>query len=60
MEYEAVDGLDVRLDGAALRCTLNRPKTRNSLDSEMMIGLIRAGPSHGDCVPKPTVRYRHV
>jgi 2-(1,2-epoxy-1,2-dihydrophenyl)acetyl-CoA isomerase len=40
--YDSVDGLDVRLDGAALRCTLNRSKTRNSLDSEMMIGLIRA------------------
>ena len=40
--YDSVDGLDVRLDGAALRCTVNRPKTRNSLDPEMMIGLIRA------------------
>ena len=31
MEYESVDGLAVRLDGAVLRCTLDRPETRNSL-----------------------------
>jgi 2-(1,2-epoxy-1,2-dihydrophenyl)acetyl-CoA isomerase len=42
MEYSSVDGLAVRLDGAVLRCTLDRPKTRNSLDPDMMIGLIRA------------------
>ncbi|MFM8303172.1 MAG: enoyl-CoA hydratase/isomerase family protein [Actinomycetota bacterium] len=40
--YTSVDGLDVRLDGEVLRCTLNRPRTRNSLDSVMMTGLIRA------------------
>jgi 2-(1,2-epoxy-1,2-dihydrophenyl)acetyl-CoA isomerase len=41
-DYASVDGLLVRLDGAVLRCTLDRPKTRNSLDPDMMIGLIRA------------------
>ena len=42
MEYASVDGLQVRLDGAVLRCTLDRPQTRNSLDPDMMVGLIRA------------------
>lgn len=41
-EYTSVAGVGVRLDGAVLRCTLDRPKTRNALDAEMMIGLIRA------------------
>jgi 2-(1,2-epoxy-1,2-dihydrophenyl)acetyl-CoA isomerase len=40
--YESVDGVDVQLDGAVLRCALNRPKTRNSVDSGMMLGLIDA------------------
>jgi 2-(1,2-epoxy-1,2-dihydrophenyl)acetyl-CoA isomerase len=40
--YKAVDGVDVHLDGAVLRCALNRPKTRNSFDSGMMLGLIDA------------------
>ena len=42
MEYASVDGLQVRLDGAVLRCTLDRPQTRNSLDPDMMVGLIGA------------------
>ena len=41
-EYRSVDGLEVRLDGAVLRCTLDRPRTRNSLDAEMMVALVRA------------------
>jgi len=41
-EYESVDGLEVRLDDAVLRCTLDRPRARNSLDPGMMIGLVRA------------------
>jgi len=41
-EYKAVDGVDVDLDGSVLRCALNRPKTRNSVDSGMMLGLIDA------------------
>jgi len=40
--YESVDGVDVHFDGAVLRCALNRPKTRNSVDSGMMLGLIDA------------------
>jgi len=40
--YEAVDGVDVQFDGSVLRCALNRPKTRNSVDSAMMLGLIDA------------------
>jgi 2-(1,2-epoxy-1,2-dihydrophenyl)acetyl-CoA isomerase len=45
--YESVDGVEIRLDGPVLRCTLDRPKTRNSLDSEMMLALIRALESAG-------------
>lgn len=41
-EYASVDGVDIRLDGAVLRCRLDRPRTRNSLDADMMLGLIRA------------------
>jgi 2-(1,2-epoxy-1,2-dihydrophenyl)acetyl-CoA isomerase len=40
--YEAVDGVDVHFDGTVLRCALNRPKTRNSVDAAMMLGLIDA------------------
>jgi 2-(1,2-epoxy-1,2-dihydrophenyl)acetyl-CoA isomerase len=40
--YESVDGVDIGLDGAVLRCVLDRPKTRNSLDVPMTMGLIRA------------------
>jgi 2-(1,2-epoxy-1,2-dihydrophenyl)acetyl-CoA isomerase len=40
--YRSVDGVDVHFDGAVLRCALNRPKTRNSVDSGMMLGLIDA------------------
>ena len=40
--YKAVDGVEVHLDGAVLRCALTRPKTRNSVDSGMMLGLIDA------------------
>ncbi|GMU77694.1 MAG: enoyl-CoA hydratase [Acidimicrobiia bacterium] len=40
--YASVDGVDIGLDGAVLRCTLNRPRTRNSLDAQMMLGLVRA------------------
>lgn len=40
--YESVDGVEIHLDGAVLRCTLDRPRTRNSLDPTMMLGLIRA------------------
>src|SRR4029450_468214 len=41
-KYKAVDGVDVHFDGTVLRCALNRPKTRNSVDSGMMLGLIEA------------------
>ena len=41
-EYKSVDGVDVHFDGTVLRCALNRPKTRNSVDSVMMLGLIEA------------------
>lgn len=42
IEYQSADGLDIRLDGAVLRCTLDRVKTRNALDAEMMIALADA------------------
>jgi 2-(1,2-epoxy-1,2-dihydrophenyl)acetyl-CoA isomerase len=41
-EYRAVDGVDIRLDGSVLRCTLERPETRNALDADMMRALIDA------------------
>jgi len=41
-EYASVDGVAIRLDGSVLRCTLDRARTRNSLDAEMMVGLVRA------------------
>src|SRR5213078_3062276 len=41
-EYRAADGVDVHFDGTVLRCALNRPKTRNSVDSAMMLALIDA------------------
>jgi 2-(1,2-epoxy-1,2-dihydrophenyl)acetyl-CoA isomerase len=40
--YRSVDGVDIRLDGPVLRCTLDRVKTRNALDAEMMLALIDA------------------
>ncbi|MFA5885504.1 MAG: enoyl-CoA hydratase-related protein [Acidimicrobiia bacterium] len=40
--YRSVDGVDIRLDGAVLRCTLDRAKTRNALDADMMLALIDA------------------
>jgi 2-(1,2-epoxy-1,2-dihydrophenyl)acetyl-CoA isomerase len=40
--YTPVDGLDVRLDGAVLRLTLDRPDKRNAVDDVMMAGLIDA------------------
>jgi 2-(1,2-epoxy-1,2-dihydrophenyl)acetyl-CoA isomerase len=40
--YQSVDGVDVHFDGAVLSCALNRPRTRNYVDSEMMLGLIDA------------------
>lgn len=39
--YDSVDGLAAALDGAVLRLTLDRPRTRNSIDDEMMLALIR-------------------
>jgi 2-(1,2-epoxy-1,2-dihydrophenyl)acetyl-CoA isomerase len=40
--YTPVDGLQVRLDGAVLRLTLDRPDKRNALDDVMVAGLIDA------------------
>jgi 2-(1,2-epoxy-1,2-dihydrophenyl)acetyl-CoA isomerase len=40
--YASVDGLRVRLDGAVLRLTLDRPAKRNALDDVMVAGLIGA------------------
>ncbi len=40
--YRSVDGLDVALDGAVLRLTLDRPSRRNAIDDTMMTGLIDA------------------
>jgi 2-(1,2-epoxy-1,2-dihydrophenyl)acetyl-CoA isomerase len=41
-EYRSVDGVDIRLDGPVLRCTLDRASTKNALDAEMMLALIDA------------------
>jgi 2-(1,2-epoxy-1,2-dihydrophenyl)acetyl-CoA isomerase len=38
----SVPGLDVTLDGAVLRLTLDRPDRRNAIDDRMMLGLIDA------------------
>ena len=38
----SVPGLDVALDGAVLRLTLDRPDRRNAIDDTMMAGLIDA------------------
>jgi len=46
-EYRSVDGVDVRLDGPVLRCTLDRAKTRNALDADMMLALIDAAEAAG-------------
>jgi 2-(1,2-epoxy-1,2-dihydrophenyl)acetyl-CoA isomerase len=40
--YPSVDGLQVALDGAVLRLTLDRPSKRNALDDVMVGGLIDA------------------
>jgi 2-(1,2-epoxy-1,2-dihydrophenyl)acetyl-CoA isomerase len=40
--YEPVAGLDLRLDGAALRMTLDRADKRNALDDTMMTAMIAA------------------
>jgi 2-(1,2-epoxy-1,2-dihydrophenyl)acetyl-CoA isomerase len=40
--YAPVEGLDVQLDGPALRLTLDRPDKRNALDDPMVAGLIAA------------------
>lgn len=40
--YRSVDGLDVVLEGAVLRLTLDRPAKRNALDDVMVAGLIDA------------------
>ena len=39
--YEGADGVDAQLDGSVLRLTLDRARTRNSVDAEMMLALIR-------------------
>ena len=41
-EYRSVDGVEIRLDGPALRCTLDRVKTRNAIDDAMLFALIDA------------------
>jgi 2-(1,2-epoxy-1,2-dihydrophenyl)acetyl-CoA isomerase len=40
--YESVAGLDIGVDGAVLRLTLNRPERRNTLTDTSTAGLIRA------------------
>ena len=40
MSYPDVAGLQVALDGAALRVTLDRPDRRNAIDDVMMQGLV--------------------
>ncbi|MCU1430729.1 MAG: Enoyl-CoA hydratase/isomerase [Actinomycetia bacterium] len=40
--YSSVDGLDARLDGAALRLVLDRPDKRNAINDSMMVALIDA------------------
>jgi 2-(1,2-epoxy-1,2-dihydrophenyl)acetyl-CoA isomerase len=40
--YAPVPGLDVALDGAVLRLTLDRPEKRNALDDVMMTGMTDA------------------
>ena len=42
MTYASVDGLQVALDGAVLRLTLDRPAQRNAIDDTVMRGLIDA------------------
>ena len=42
MTYEPVEGLDVALEGAVLRLTLDRPAQRNAIDDTVMAGLIDA------------------
>lgn len=39
-DYSSSDGLDVALDGAVLRLTLDRPKRRNAIDDAMTEALI--------------------
>ena len=39
-EYRSVDGVDILLDGPVLHCTLDRVKTRNALDDDMLRALI--------------------
>lgn len=40
--YDAVPGLDIRLDASVLRLTLDRPTKRNAVDDGMMAALIDA------------------
>lgn len=40
--YRSVPGLDVTLEGAVLRLTLDRPERRNAIDDAMMNGLVDA------------------
>jgi 2-(1,2-epoxy-1,2-dihydrophenyl)acetyl-CoA isomerase len=42
MTYESVDGLDVDVDNAVLRLTLNAPERRNALTDTSIAALIRA------------------
>jgi 2-(1,2-epoxy-1,2-dihydrophenyl)acetyl-CoA isomerase len=39
-DYDSSDGLDVALDGAVLRITLDRPKRKNALDDAMTEAII--------------------
>lgn len=39
-DYESVDGIEASLDGGVLRLTIDRPRTRNSLDDAMVDALI--------------------
>jgi len=40
--YESVDGLDIQLEGAVLRLTLDRPEKRNAVDDTIMVGMADA------------------
>ena len=42
MTYESVDGLDIQLEGAVLRLTLDRPEKRNAVDDTIMVGMADA------------------